>query len=161
MIKIYEAKFQIERGEEDRLVEALNLGFNEEYNDLDIYLTTKRHDSFKIKTAPDGTILYQIKLVDGIFEVVGKTLCEEERADIIKLHPVEVEMHRTNRVFTWKTFMVKVDFDYIREFPDRAFLKIYSIVREPVEEAKKYLIQKGVGKPVDLAYNRLHSLEQK
>jgi len=161
MIKIYEAKFQIERGEEEGLVKALNLNFDDEYRDLDVYLTTKGRDSFKIKTAPDGTILYQIKSVDGIFEVSGRTLGEREKADIIKLHPVEVKMNRANRVYTWKTFMVKVDFDYIKQFPDRAFLKVYSIIREPVEEAKKYLIEKDYGKPINLAYNRLHSLAQK
>lgn len=161
MIKIYEAKFQIARDEEERLVKALNLNFDNEYHDLDVYLTTRGRDSFKIKTAPDGTIFYQIKLVDGIFEITGKTLGEREQADMTKRHPVEVKMNRANRVYTWKTFMVKVDFDYIRQFPDRAFLKVYSIVREPVVEAQKYLIEKGFGKPISLAYNRLYSLAQK
>ncbi|MCL5436133.1 MAG: hypothetical protein M1275_03570 [Patescibacteria group bacterium] len=156
MLDFYEVKYQISRDEEPEVASSLGLMFTEEYTDLDIYLKTRRHDSFKLKVSGEGTIFYQIKLMKGVFVIMGKTVDQEELQNLMTKHPIEIEMNRINRVYAWKKFMVKCDFDYIKQFPDRAFLKVYSISREPVEEAKQYLSANGFSETVDLPYNKLY-----
>lgn len=156
MLDFYEIKYEISRDEEPAIAADLGLMFTEEYADLDIYLKTRRRDAFKLKVTGEGNIFYQIKLVNGVFVIMGKALENEQLQELLKTHPIEIEMNRINRVYAWKKFMVKCDFDYIKQFPDKAFLKIYSISREPVEEAKADLIASGFRDTVDLPYNKLY-----
>lgn len=156
MLDFYEVKYQINRDEEPEVVSELGLMHVEEYADVDVYLKTRRHDSFKLKLSEFSTIFYHIKLADGVFVIKGKSVDEEAKGFLLEQHPVEIEMNRINRVYDWKKLMVKCDFDYIKQFPDRAFLKVYSISRECVEEAKQYLRSLGYNQTVDLAYNKLY-----
>lgn len=156
MLDFYEIKYQISRDQEPEIASELGLIFNEEYADLDVYLKTRRRDSFKLKVSGEGAIFYRITLDRGIFMIMGKSVDGERLSDLLINHPIEIEMNRVNRVYAWKKLMVKCDFDYIKQFPDRAFLKVYSISREPVEAAKKHLAIFGYNQTVDLAYNKLY-----
>ena len=156
MLNFHEIKYQLSRDEEPEIANELGLMYIEEYTDVDIYLKTHRRDSFKLKTSGGSTIFYHIKLADGIFVISGKAVDEEAKGFLLEQHPVEIEMNRVNRVYDWKKLMVKCDFDYIKQFPDRAFLKVYSISREQVLEAKRCLKSLGYNQTVDLAYNKLY-----
>jgi len=152
--QIFEAKFEIDKDAEKEIVEKLDLEFDNEHEATDHYLN---EEGLKIKFVSDGRIiLYEVKFDGNCFDIKGKDIGEEEKDELLKNNPIKIEINRKKRQYRFKEFNVKIDFDYMKQFPNRLFLEIHSDNKEDVLKAKKYVEEKlGLDKFIMVAYDAL------
>ncbi len=157
---IFEAKYEIDSNSEQTWVKKLGLEFERAYEDADYYLQSPEDKQLKLKSVGNKTILYEVVFEDGIFRITGRQINPEEKEKILCEHPKDVEINRSKKVYVLKSLMVKVDFDYMRQFPNKLFLEIHSNNKWAVLRAKKYVVELGLKDVIKVPYNKLLSQQK-
>jgi hypothetical protein len=157
---IFEAKYEIDANSEQAWAKKLGLEFEKAYEDTDYYLQSLEGAQLKLKSVGGKTVLYEVVFEDGMFRIAGRQIDSEERQKILQNHPKEIEINRRKKVYLLKSLMVKVDFDYMKQFPDRLFLEIHSNSRWAVLQAKKHVAEFGLKEVVTVPYNKLREAQR-
>lgn len=145
--QIFEIKFEVDS--EERYVKELGLEFVKEYIAIDYYLIDGEK-TLKLKLLSDKLFFYEISYDGDCFDIKGKEVTEKEGEKLFEKKKSEI--NRRKRVYFWKKFEVKVDFDYMKEFPSRLFLEVHSDNKKNVLKAKKFL--KNL-KEIKIGYDKL------
>lgn len=136
--QIFEVKFEVTYKQEREIVKKLGLKFLDEYEDTDYYLKSVKNMALKIKFVKGKRIILSEVIFDGdCFYITCKGISEEEKDKLLETNPIETEISRRKRVYLLAGLNVRTEFDYMKQFPNRLFLEIYSDNKENVMKAKE------------------------
>lgn len=152
---IFETKFEVGFKDENILARKLGLEFQKEYTDVDFYLRSHAGKTLKIKHVGKGAILYEVVFEGGVFRIAGRDITEKEKEEVLRKHPINLEINRRKRAYLLEKIQVKMDFDYMQQFPGRLFLEAYSGDKRLTLKAKEYLQGMGLGETIKVPYDEL------
>ncbi len=157
---IFEVKYEVGKTSEQDWARKLGLEFEMAYEDTDYYLQSAASKQLKLKSVGSKTVLYEVAFKDGAFRIAGRQINPEEKQKILRDHPKEMVINRQKKVYLLKFLMVKVDFDYMKQFPGRLFLEIHSNNKRAVLQAKKHVAEFGLKDTINVSYNQLQSAQR-
>lgn len=152
---LYEAKFEIPKDSEAEIAAKFGFEFDKEYSDSDLYLKTDQQGAFKIKHLGGKYIQSTVALEGEIFNITLKDIDPQTAGKLFQEHPMEAEIHRRKRKYTWPRYRVSCSFDYMQELPDLLFLEIHANEKESVAAAQNFLKEQGFTKIILTPYNQL------
>lgn len=140
--RLFEVKFEIRPKSEEEVVKKLGINFSREYSDVDYYLVSPKDKTLKMKIVDGKIILYNIFFDCDCFDISGKNLTMREKDKLLQTTPLNARIDRKKRVYFLEQYNVKIDFDYMKQFPSKTFLEIHSNNREDVLKSVEYVKEK-------------------
>jgi len=158
--RLFEVKFEIDLNSEEQTAEKLGLEFLKEYSDTDNYLKSPKDKVLKLKLVDNTIILYEVFFDGECFNISGRNISKEEKDLLLQDNPLETRINRKKRVYLFKEFDVKIDFDRMEQLPNRLFLEIHSVVKGDVLRAMRYVEEQlSLKSTIKVSYDELlHSL---